>query len=182
MIYIKVILISGKARHGKDTTAEIMQEILKANNKNVLVAHYGDLVKYICQKFWEWDGLKDEKGRHILQHVGTDLIRDVFPSYWADFVIQQVKFTDNKYDYVLVPDTRFPNEVERWNEEDFNVITVRVNRPNFESDLTEEQKNHPSETALDNYDFDYVVSAEGLDNLVAPIREILKREDESVIC
>ncbi|WP_206459320.1 deoxynucleotide monophosphate kinase family protein [Anaerovorax sp. IOR16] len=159
-----------------------MQQILKDNNKNVLLAHYGDLVKYICQKFWGWNGLKDENGRHILQNVGTDLIRKVFPNYWVDFIIQQVKFTDNKYDYVLVPDTRFPNEIERWKETGLNIITVRVNRPNFESDLTEEQKNHPSETALDNYKFDYIISAEGLDNLVAPIREILKREDESITC
>ena len=34
------------------------------------------------------DGLpdKDEKGRHILQYVGTDVIRKQAPDFWVDFI------------------------------------------------------------------------------------------------
>lgn len=66
---MKVICISGKARHGKDTLAGILDEHLKANGHRVLIAHFGDLVKYICEKFFAWDGAKDEKGRTLLQYT-----------------------------------------------------------------------------------------------------------------
>ena len=54
------------------------------------------------------------------------------------------------WDYVLVPDTRFPNEVDMMKNK-FGAEHIRVVRPNFESPLTVEQQNHPSEVALDDY-------------------------------
>ena len=54
----------------------------------------------------------------------------------------------DEWDYVLIPDTRFPNEIEGM--ADFNPKHIRIVRPGFNM-LTEEQQKHPSETALDNY-------------------------------
>jgi hypothetical protein len=39
----------------------------------------------------------------------------------------------------------------------WDVFSIRVNRVDFESDLTMEQKSHISETALDNFKFDYYI-------------------------
>ena len=64
---MKIICISGKAQNGKDTTATIMAEVLKAHGSRVLVAHYGDMVKYVGKTCCDWDGEKDEKGRTLLQ-------------------------------------------------------------------------------------------------------------------
>ena len=44
---MKVVCISGKAGHGKDTVAKIMNERLLNDGHRVLITHYGDLVKYI---------------------------------------------------------------------------------------------------------------------------------------
>ena len=44
---MKVVCISGKARHGKDTLAGILKNYLEDSGNKVLVAHFGDLVKYI---------------------------------------------------------------------------------------------------------------------------------------
>ena len=49
---MKVICISGKARHGKDTLATILKKRLEDNGNRVLITHFGDLVKYICEKFF----------------------------------------------------------------------------------------------------------------------------------
>ena len=59
---MKVICISGKAGHGKDTFAGFLKKSLEEQYKRVLITHYGDLIKYVCEKFFEWDGMKDEKG------------------------------------------------------------------------------------------------------------------------
>ena len=83
---MKVVCISGKARHGKDTLAGILKNYLEDSGNKVLVAHFGDLVKYICEKFFDWDGQKDEKGRTLLQYVGTDVVRTQEPNFWTDFI------------------------------------------------------------------------------------------------
>lgn len=161
---MKIILISGKAEHGKDYTAKLIKEELEKQNKKVVTVHFGDLVKFICEKYFDWDGRKDEKGRSILQFVGTDRVRKYNENYWVDFVKEVLTIFYGEWDYVIIPDCRFHNEVD-WGD-NWNTTTLRVNRLNFESSLTEEQKNHISEIALDNYEFDYVLNSEsGIDNL-----------------
>lgn len=162
---MKIVCISGKARHGKDTTANFLKPELEAKGYRVLVAHFGDLVKFICKTYFDWDGQKDEKGRHILQYVGTDIIRAQAPDYWVDFVADMLGFFKDKWDYVLIPDSRFPNEIEKFADRGFEAISLRVIRDNFESALTEEQKKHISETALDDYSFDIVVHNTTLEEL-----------------
>ena len=47
---MKIIAISGKAQHGKDTTAGFLKSTLEADGYKVQVAHYADLLKYICAR------------------------------------------------------------------------------------------------------------------------------------
>ena len=154
---MKVIAISGHAQNGKDTLAGMLKEEYELRRKRVLVTHYADLVKYVCRAFFDWDGQKDEKGRHLLQYVGTDVVRSQNPDYWVDFIIDMLKFFDGLWDYVIIPDTRFPNELSRLKEEGFDVLHLKVIRPNFISPLTAEQQKHPSETSLDNIQGDITV-------------------------
>lgn len=158
---MKIVCISGKAQNGKDTTAQFLKEILEANGKRVLIAHFGDLLKYICKTFFGWDGQKDEKGRTLLQYVGTDKIRAVSPDFWADFIVSILSIFRDEWDYVLLPDCRFPNEYELFQSYDMSAILLRVIRPNFTSPLTEEQQRHPSETSLDNYPYDVMLYNDG---------------------
>ena len=163
---MKILGISGKARNGKDTAADIIKTKLEELGYSVLKASYGDLVKYVCKTFFNWNGEKDEKGRTLLQYVGTDIIRNQVPDYWVDFIADMLDFFKSEWDYVLIPDCRFPNEIERMKERGFDVYSMRVIRDGFKSDLTEEQLKHISETALDDYTFDFVVhNDKGLEDL-----------------
>lgn len=158
---MKVICISGKAQHGKDTTAAILREELEADGYRVLTTHYADLLKYICKSFFDWNGVKDEYGRHILQYVGTDIIRAKRPDYWVEFIGGVLELFKDNWDYAIIPDCRFPNELEYLRDHGFDVTHLRVVRPNFDSPLTEEQQNHPSETALDGYPPDQYIENSG---------------------
>ena len=170
---IKIFAVSGKAQHGKDTFANVLYEELTNKGHRVLLTHYADLLKFICRSLFNWDGQKDEKGRHILQYVGTDVVRKERPDYWVEFVVDMIELFGENWDYVLIPDTRFPNEVEVLKENFNNVTHIRVIRPNFESTLTDEQKKHPSETALDNIEPDYVFYNEGT---IDDIKEKINKE------
>lgn len=173
---MKIICISGKARHGKDTLAGILKDHLESNGYRVLIAHFGDLVKYICEKFFDWDGQKDAKGRTLLQYVGTDVVRTQEPNYWTNFVKSVLTLFPNEWDYVLIPDCRFPNEIECFKDDvHFDAHLVRITRPNFDSGLTTEQLNHPSETSMDDYMADcYVMNASTLEALANKAPEILQ--------
>ena len=153
---MKVCCISAKARHGKDTAAEALKDYLEARGKKVLIIHFADLLKFICKQFFGWDGNKDEKGRTLLQFIGTNVIGAKNPAYWAEFVVSFLKMFEDVWDYVLIPDCRYPVEVITV-ERAFDTVVLRVERPNFDNGLTTAQKNHPSEVDMDDYPFDIIL-------------------------
>lgn len=172
---MKVITISGKAQNGKDTTANLLKDALEDEGYTVLIAHNADLLKYICKQFFGWNGEKDEYGRHILQYVGTDVIREQCPDYWVNFLIDVAKLFPDEWDYMLVPDCRFPNEIDRLRGAGLDPIHIRVVRGGFNSPLTPEQQSHPSETALDNVKPDFYINNCGsLDDLRKAVEHFMR--------
>jgi len=167
------IILSGKSGSGKDMVAQFMKEELAKHGQKTLVIHYADAVKWFCRDFLNWDGKKDEVGRTLLQMVGTDIVRAKHPNFWTGIVvglIQAFEPTSN-FDVAIIPDARFPNEVDISLENLKNCVSVRIERtvngkPWINPTLTEDQRNHPSETSLDVFAFDYVIhNDEGLDML-----------------
>ena len=174
---MKIILISGKAQNGKDTSANFIKQELERHGESVMIAHYADLVKYVCQTFFDWDGIKDEYGRHILQYVGTDVVRTKEPDFWVNFLSEILKIFYDEWDFVIIPDTRFPNEISKMRDSFSDVMHLRVRRTNYVSPLTEEQQNHPSETALDNTEPDYWIENNGtIEDLETKITHFVREE------
>lgn len=176
---MKVICLSGYARHGKDTAATFLKESLEDRGNRVLIAHYADLLKYICKTFFSWNGQKDDAGRTLLQYVGTDVVRKKKPNFWVGFITDILTLFNNEWDYVIISDTRFPDEVTYLKDAGLDTIHIRVRRENFVSPLTKEQQNHPSETALDNTEPDIVVINNTIDEFKASmhaIAEVLMNE------
>lgn len=170
-----IITISGQAQHGKDSTAKIIQEKIEVNG-NTLIIHMADYLKFICKTYFNWDGNKDEKGRHLLQYVGTDKVRKIFPNFWVDAVMNFIKAFGDDFGYILIPDCRFPNEVEIFRKNGYQVLAINVKRLNYENCLTPEQRAHPSECAMKDFDFDYCIESEsGIDNLSIEVDKLLNK-------
>lgn len=174
---MKIITISGHAQNGKDTIAKMIKDNLEFDGNKVLLTHFADLLKYICRSFFDWNGEKDEAGRHILQYVGTDVVRKKMPDFWVDFILSILKLFNKEWDYVIIPDTRFPNEISKFVDNGFDVTHIRVERTNFESPLTKEQQQHPSETALDNIKPDFCIDNDGtIDDLKIKVSDFIKEK------
>lgn len=62
--------------------------------------------------------------RQLLQYIGTEYIRDANPNYWVEYLVSKIKNEPGKY---LIPDTRFPNEVQVLKE--LGGIVVMIHRP-----------------------------------------------------
>jgi dephospho-CoA kinase len=157
----KVILISGKARSGKDTFAQMLQSIMVLDNQKPILLHYADILKYFCKQYLGWNGEKDEAGRTLLQYFGTDVVRNNHQDCWVNIIKELVNGIHTEYDYVLIPDTRFPNECD-WRDTGFDFDTIRITREDLNGeDLTGTQQVHSSETALDDYIFDFIIPNNG---------------------
>jgi len=88
--------------------------------------------------------------RELLQVMGTDIFRErVYNNVWAEYPFKQEWATEYApVDVVFIADCRFPNEVEETLK---NMgLVIRISRDTGHND------NHPSETALDKYDFTQV--------------------------
>ena len=119
----------------------------------------------IAQKYFGWDGEKNEAGRTLLQWLGTDVARQRNPDIWVRVACEFLSAFGPDFDYVLIPDTRFPNEIEYLREHGYDVTAINVRMLDFDNGCTEEQKNHPYETALDDFPFDVtIVCPSGIKN------------------
>ena len=80
------------------------------------------------------------------------------------------------YPNFIITDMRFPNELEAVKSK--GGITIRIERPNERETDASERALHPSETALDNAKFDYVVYNTGtIEDLIKKIKDILIKEE-----
>ena len=168
-----VILISAKARHGKDTVAKILKELIEKSGKSVLICHFADHLKMLCQNAYGWTpGDKGAVGRTILQRVGSEY-RANNSDCWANIVREITKSCPEEY--VIIPDWRYRNEAQVFG--DMDTTTVRVIRPDFDNGLTTEQNSHISETELDNFNFDKVIVNDGtIEDLENKIKQAFQSE------
>lgn len=163
---MQIILISGKAEAGKTTTAKILKdELEKDYGKKVLLTNYAGTLKFICKNFFDWNGEKDEAGRALLQRIGTDIVRKKDPDFWVNFMKSVLELFYDEWDCVLIDDVRFENEISLIKSAFDCVTTLRIERPNYLNHLTFEQRQHPSETSLDNFKFDFTILNPGDDRL-----------------
>lgn len=162
---MRVILISGKAEAGKTLTANLIKTRLEDMNPltKAVIIPYGDYVKSTARLVWGWNGEKDKAGRELLQRWGTDMVRENHPYFWIDTVKRLVDVITPYVQYVIIDDCRFPNEILAW--EGYSYLHIRVERPNHRNALTDEQRCHPSETALDGFPFDFEITAENREEL-----------------
>lgn len=178
----KVIMISGKSSSGKDQLAKYIIEVIEKKHGMYKVMHFADLVKAYATLYYDWNGEKDEKGRALLQFIGTELMRKRYPTYWAEIIgklIDAICWID-PVDYVIIPDWRFINEYETLASYYLDIYRVRVNRTDEygntyrNPDMTDEQFNHISECELDCYEFDQIVDNNGtLDDLREAAKDIV---------
>lgn len=185
-----IIGLSGYAKSGKDTVAEMIQEIQpnewqikKFSGKLKVIASLLTGIpvdKFEDQNFKqstlssEWDQLYTAFGdedisepmsvRVFLQRLGTDAVRDgLHHNAWvnalmADYHTEEKEERLGAYTKIVTPpsnwiitDCRFPNEAQAI--KDKGGVIIRIDRPGIKP-----VNAHPSETALDNWDFDYKIA------------------------
>ena len=173
---MKIIMISGKARSGKDTLADFLIQALEEAQKKPCKVQVSQYIKYYAMKYFGWDGEEETKPRDLLIHLGTDIIRNkIDPNFHINRLVQDIEVLSYFYDTFIVSDVRFPVEIEKVKEKYNDVITVKIERDSEE--LPDSQKANITETALDDFnDYDIVIDNNGtLEDLKNKVPEIIQK-------
>lgn len=184
-----LIVISGKARSGKDTLGEALKQKF---TENYFTMAYANELKRKCgvdfdlskeQLFGDLKEVQDERypkedgscwtPREILQHMGTEAYRAVEDGFW---VRQLFKYIERNYlENVIITDGRFPDEINA--VKDRGGIHIRICR---DEEGAAQGSTHASETSLDNMDnADYTISNNGTIAELKVIAEEIIKEIEN---
>jgi hypothetical protein len=200
-----IIGLSGYAKSGKDTVADI---IISIDSNQWVVKKFSGKLKQIASlltgidinKFEDQD-FKDQimplewveqwvegttkyykimKVRDFLQKLGTEAVRDgLHKNAWVNalmydyYGIYDIDTDVTNMPNWIITDCRFPNEFEAIRQA--GGVVVRISR-----DGVKPVNAHPSEIALDGFDFDYVIENNGsLEDLKRSVNFMLNQLNES---
>ncbi len=164
-----IYLIGGKARSGKTTFGNFMKEEFMKNGKKVASLMYAEYIKNYAKDHFGWDGTEENKPRELLQKLGTDIIRKGLnkPNFLINRLCEDIEILSYFFDIIIVDDVREKDEIVIPKLLFQKVISIKITRENRDDLMTEEQRQHPTEVLLDNYNkFNIVVENDGsLDEL-----------------
>ena len=155
-----IFLISGKARHGKTTLGNFIKKEYELENKKVGSIAIVKYLKMYAKDYFGWDGKEESKPRDLLQNLGTEIIRFKLnkPDFFINRTIEDLEILSYFFDCLIIDDIRIPEELESIKKVFNKTVTIKIKRKNLQEELTEEQKQHYTEIALDNYEnFDYII-------------------------
>ena len=177
---MKIFLIAGKARHGKNTIADIIQKYYEEQGKKVIQTAYAKYIRMYAKEVANWDGIS--KPRDLFDKIGTEIIRQKLkrPDFFTNRMLEDISVYKNFADVVIINAIRFPIEIDEIKKYHSNAVSLEVKRINFESDLTSHEQMHETEISLDNYDkYDYKITNDTLEQLQEDVINILKGIDKN---
>lgn len=162
----KIFVLSGKAKSGKNYVADIITNYYK-NSIQISYAYY---LKQYVKKISNWNGLEETKPRDLLQSIGIDLIKKIDKELLIRRVMEDIKVYSYFFDVIIITDARLKEEIVI-PKKLFKCITIRIN--GSDNNLTLKQKNHITETDLDDYNFDYIIDNIDLNKTEEDVLKIL---------
>ena len=169
---MRIFLVAGKAGCGKNEVANIIKDTLG----NSVVTSFSKYIKLFTLELTDWDGRDITKPREYLQNMG-DKLRAINEDFLTKRILEDIEVYEKEgITNVIVSDVRLVHEIEYFkNKSEYDVITIRVNCSNSVRNLTDIEKEHHTETALDTYQgFDYVIENKYDKTLEKQIKEILE--------
>lgn len=177
---MKVFVIGGRAKSGKNTFGEYLREELKDYGYKPCVMHITNPLYSYARNYFDWNGDEDTKPREFLQKMGIEIIRDKMgkKNFLLNRLYEDIDILKNFFDTFIIVDARLINEFESIKKEYEDVVTIKLERKNYDDQLTDEEAKHVTENEINSYDdFDYVIENRGLQDLKTSALEIIRNEE-----
>jgi len=137
---MQIIGLCGNIASGKTYIAIELRWILDMTfYKKSVILSIAEPIKNIAEHSFGWDMVKDEKGRKLLQVIGSECGRAYNPNIWIDKLDNRLKRNDDDA-IAIIDDVRFDNEVEYI--ENMGGVVFRLHRDGSVGD------NHISECGI----------------------------------
>lgn len=148
------LAVGGRMQVGKTTVADYLVE--RYGFRKYALA---DPIKQIATRSFGWDGAKDDRGRRLLQEIGT-VGRNYDPELWLERFAERIRA--NHGDRLVVDDLRLALEVEYLGRLGFACIQI-VRAPELITTLPPERarQEHETEVELEHLGLDYRLENNG---------------------
>lgn len=176
----KIYIVCGKARNGKDTTAEMIRNYYQ--DKKCINLQYSSYIKEYAKRISGWDGSEETKPRSFLQELGTEVIRKQMGfDFFVKRIIDDIRIYSNYFDIITISDARAKIEIDDVKSTFDNVVAIEVIRTNFDNGLSSKEQSHFTEKDLEGYQgYDYTImnngSLEDLNKKVIELMEVIESE------
>jgi hypothetical protein len=147
------LAFAGKMQVGKTTAADYL-----VRRHGFVKYALADPIKEIATTGFGWDGAKDERGRRLLQEIGT-VGRNYDPEMWLQPLDARLEREDPPR--AVVDDVRLAREVAFLASRGFTVARIdRPVEPVF-APSSSDQSSHETEVELDEVAFDVTIDNSG---------------------
>lgn len=177
---MKIYVIGGKAKSGKNTFGKFLREELKSYGYNPCVMHITEPLYSYARNYFEWDETTDKKPREFLQKMGTEIIKEKLNKkfFLLDRLSEDIEILSNFFDVFIITDARLKIEFEELKNRYEDVVSIKIERENYDDELTNEEKEHITETEIATYqDFDYKIKNTSILTLKEEAKNIVKNEE-----
>ena len=191
-----IIGIRGFFQSGKDTVAEILEELFDiddrydvdiysfANNlREAIALIFGFDIKYVFSESFKTDkhnvhviGLPGTRmsGRELLQYFGTQICRNMDMDCWSRSCINRIDPGD---EIVIIKDVRFFSEVQAIRGGGNPSFIIHVERPGHVGDSHQSEQELADAEGID----DFVIQNDGsLDDLTEKVRQVYLTIEERI--
>ena len=143
-----LLLLSGKARSGKDTFAELVREEVELGNTDihtdVAILAFADILKDVCRRNHYYENKTED--RDILINIGDDMRQIDLHVFARPIAHLATIYLKMGYKLIIVTDVRYKDEYDFMDENvEADVITVQVSSPFDLQGVSEFAKKHPTE-------------------------------------
>ena len=178
---MKVYVIGGKAKTGKNTFGEYLREELKKYGYKPCILHITEPLYSYARNYFDWNGNENDKPREFLQKMGIEIIRDKMDK--KDFLLnrlfEDIEILSNFFDTFIIVDARLVREFEIIKDRYDDVVTIKINRKLGHSVLSIDEQNHITELEVDLYkDYDYIIENHAIEDLEKASIEIIRNEED----
>lgn len=182
---MKLYVIGGKAKSGKNTFGKFLREELKEYGYKPCVMHLTTPLYSYAENYFEWNEHSDEKPREFLQKMGIEIIKEKLgkKTFLLDRLAEDIEILSEFFDTFIIVDTRLKKEFDYLKNKYRDVVAIKLERDNsnYENNLSASEQQHITEKDLEDYDeFDYAIANIGFEDLKARAKEIVRLEEGEV--
>jgi len=135
---MKLYLIAGKARSGKNLFASYLKKELEKSGNRVCILKLSAPIYHYAYDHFGWNGKEEDKPRTFLQQMGIEYIQEELgkKEFLLNRLVEDITILDKFFDIGIITDGRLRTEIKALKEKYPSMITIHMMRPAYENDLT----------------------------------------------